>query len=98
MRSLGCLPDLAFLALAVSYHDEYSVILFILLGCDSHSYAAGKALSQGSGGDVDSRTFLHIRMPLEDGTFLAKRIQHGLIKESQRGKRCILDRAYMPFG
>ena len=97
VRSLGCLPDFTFLAFAVAYDHKYAVVPVVLFRCDSHSYAAGKSLAERTCGDINAGTFFHIRMALQNGTFLAEGAKHGFIEESKRCQSRILYRAYMAF-
>ena len=87
------LPDDALVDLTVADHGEHAVVLAVALAGEGHSHGAGRALAEGTGGDVDPGALHHARVALEHGALLTERVQHGLREIAQDAQRRVQDGA-----
>ena len=98
MGGIGSLPDLALLGLAVAYGHINAVVLAVHLRRQRHTDAAGQALTQGAGGDVNAGALVHRGVALQGGALLAQGVQGLHREEALHRQRRILCGADVALG
>ena len=91
--AVGCehsgLPDLAFLAFAVSHQREDGCLAAVELQATRHAGGNGEALAQRSRRRLDAGKLAAIGMPLKTAVQLAKSLQLLFGEIAGLGKRCV---------
>ena len=74
------------------------IVFFVQFAGERHADPDRQTMAEGAGGHVDSRGFIHIRVPLKDAAHPTQRRQMLLIEIATFGQGGIPDRAGMTFG